>query len=65
MQLHDKLFPELFGVTEAELRGFGAVRTNRVLDKMKKYVLELQKRAGGEYSPYEFDFVALAVEVSQ
>jgi hypothetical protein len=65
MQLHDKLFPELFGVTEAELRGFGAVRTNRVLDKMKKYVLELQKRAGGEYSPYEFDFNALAVEVDQ
>jgi superfamily II DNA or RNA helicase len=65
MQLHDKLFPELFGVTEAELRGFGAVRTNRVLDKMKKYVLELQKRAGGEYSPYEFDFQALAGEVTQ
>jgi hypothetical protein len=30
---------------------------------MKKYVLELQKRAGGEYSPYEFDFQALVEEV--
>lgn len=62
-QLHDRLFAELFGVTEQEAKQYGTVRLNRLTDKMREYCREMPKRAEGEYSPYEFDFIGLRDEL--
>lgn len=63
--LHEELFSELFGCTEQEARKYGAVRANRLCDKMRDYVLALRERAGADYKPREFDFIALRDELSE
>lgn len=59
---HDEVFPMLFDCTEKEARRYGAVRMNRVIEKIRS-VYKWCRDQGGDYKLYEIDWNEVKKEV--